>query len=61
MPRGGKRKGAGRKAKPRAERLEHDVRIRLTAEQARAVEALEAEGHTARDVLLAGVEALAER
>ena len=59
MTHGGKRDGAGRKPKAPKQLRRHTVAIRLTDAEAAAVERVErARDVSARDVLLAGVEAL---
>lgn len=53
-----KREGPGRPVTPPAKALRNIIRVRVTDEQ---LEALKDAGHTARDVLLAGLAALTRR
>lgn len=58
MTSGGKRKGAGRPFLPDDERRDYIVRVRLTADELADLQAVVSNEVKARDVLLAGVDAL---
>lgn len=56
-----KREGPGRPPTPAHEALRNIVRVRVTDDQQQALFVLALAGHTAREVLLAGLAALTRR